>query len=214
MGAIRVALTAVRGPSAGGIRELRIPGVHATEQLRLPIDAADALRGANLDRVALTYLFERTTDDQPLTFGGGESVMRRVFQVPVARAFTASAWVRTFPPDVARPTRCGAVRARIERRVIALRVLPASARGGPARAVSCGRPIALSAGPHLLVTQPGPYAVDALALHSAAPAAPRRRPAAPAARPPRPALGRRAGPGRWSVPGASAAARTTASACR
>ena len=179
VGALRVALTAVRGPSAGGIRELRIPGVHATEQLRLPIDAADALRGANLDRVALTYLFERTTDDQPLTFGGGESVMRRVFQVPVARAFTASAWVRTFPPDVARPTRCGAVRARIEGRVIALRVLPASARGGPARAVSCGRPITLSAGPHLLVAQPGPYAVDALALRSAAPAAPAaRRPAA------------------------------------
>ena len=170
--ALRVALSAVPGPSAGGIRELRIPGVHATEQLRLPIDAANALRGANLDRVALTYLFERTTDDQPLTVGGGESVMRRVFQVPVARAFTASAWVGTFPPDVARPTRCGAVRIRIEGRVVPFRVLPASARGAPARAVSCGRPITLSAGSHLVVVEPGPYAVDALALRSSAPAAP------------------------------------------
>ena len=206
VGALRVALTAVRGPSAGGIRELRIPGVHATEQLRLPIDAADALRGANLDRVALTYLFERTTDDQPLTFGGGESVMRRVFQVPVARAFTASAWVRTFPPGVARPTRCGAVRVRIDGRVIALRVLPAvGARWA------------------------GPSGVVRAADHSVGRTAPARRPTGsvrgrrartalgrpgPPRPPPRPALGRRAGPGRWSVRGASATARTTASACR
>ena len=62
---LRVAITSVSPPGPGGISELRIPGVHATEQLRLPVDAARALRGADLGSVTLTYLFERTTGDHP-----------------------------------------------------------------------------------------------------------------------------------------------------
>ncbi len=60
---LRVTLTGVSPPaagaaaSAGGISELRIPGVQAREQLRLPVDAANAVRGTALDRVTLTYLF-------------------------------------------------------------------------------------------------------------------------------------------------------------
>jgi hypothetical protein len=38
--------------------------------------------------------------------------------------------------------------------------------------VSCGRPVTLAAGSHLLVAQPGPHAVEALALRSAVSAAP------------------------------------------
>ena len=213
VGALRVALTAVRGPSAGGIRELRIPGVHATEQLRLPIDAADALRGANLDRVALTYLFERTTDDQPLTFGGGESVMRRVFQVPVARAFTASAWVRTFPPDVARPTRCGAVRAGSTGGSSPSECFrPRRAVGRRERCRAGGRSLCR---PDRTCSSPNRVRTRSTRSHcTRPPRLPRLPRRARPPRPPRPVLGRRAGPGRWSVRGASATARTTASACR
>ncbi|MCW2985759.1 MAG: hypothetical protein JWR63_3329, partial [Conexibacter sp.] len=50
---------------AGGIRELAIPGVRATETLRPPTDVEDALRGADLSHNALTYIFDRTTTDVP-----------------------------------------------------------------------------------------------------------------------------------------------------
>ena len=119
---LRVTLTDVTPPApgatagAGGIRELRIPGVRATEQLRVPVDAAAALLGANLDRVSLDYLFRRTTGDDPFARdttsapysardvrdpGDAEQVMRRTFDVPARRSFTASAWVSAFPqtPD-------------------------------------------------------------------------------------------------------------------
>ena len=119
---LRVTLTDVSPPApgatagAGGIRELRIPGVRATEQLRAPVDAAAALLGANLDRVSLDYLFRRTTGDDPFARnttsapysagdvhdpGDAEQVMRRTFDVPARRSFTASAWVSAFPqtPD-------------------------------------------------------------------------------------------------------------------
>src|SRR5205085_4139304 len=49
----------------GGIRELKIPGINATEQLRLPVDAASSLTGADLAAVPLTYLFGRQTGDDP-----------------------------------------------------------------------------------------------------------------------------------------------------
>ena len=70
---LRVTLTDVSPPApgatagAGGIRELAIPGVRSTEQLRAPVDAAAALLGANLDRVSLDYLFRRTTGDDPFS---------------------------------------------------------------------------------------------------------------------------------------------------
>ena len=119
---LRVLLTDVTPPApgatagAGGIRELRIPGVSATEQLRLPVDAAAALLGANLDRVSLDYLFRRTTGDDPFARGANsapysarevgdpgdaEQVMRRTFDVPARRDFVATAWVSAFPqtPD-------------------------------------------------------------------------------------------------------------------
>ena len=115
VGSLRVTLTAVSPPQpgaaagAGGIRELQIPGIRAAEYLRLPVDAARGLSGANVSMVALKYLFQRTTGDDPDQrdpassgpssaldvdrHGDAEAVMRRVFELPAARRFTASAWV-------------------------------------------------------------------------------------------------------------------------
>ncbi|HET9101944.1 MAG TPA: alpha-(1-_3)-arabinofuranosyltransferase family protein [Solirubrobacteraceae bacterium] len=100
------------GPGAGGIAELRIPGVHATESLRLPIDATSAVAGsAAVARAGLTYLFSRQTGDDPFArdpearsaplpgpasppvMADAETVMHRRFDVPVARRFRARAWV-------------------------------------------------------------------------------------------------------------------------
>jgi hypothetical protein len=105
-------------PSGGGIRELKIPGLDPTEQLRLPVDATTSLAGAKLARVALTYLFQRQSGDDPYRRnpgsepwsafdvrqpGDAEQVMRRVFSLPAARRFSATAWVNPFastPDDV------------------------------------------------------------------------------------------------------------------
>jgi hypothetical protein len=114
---LRVALTNVSPPvgsavaGAGGISELRIPGVRASEALRLPLDAARALSGTDLDAITLTYLFQRTTGDNPYQRdlahgpysafnvhepGDAEQTMRRVFELPAPRRFVASAWVDAF----------------------------------------------------------------------------------------------------------------------
>jgi arabinofuranan 3-O-arabinosyltransferase len=104
---LRVSLTGVTG-GAGGISELRIPGVSATEALRLPVDATRALRGADLSSTGLTYLFERVTGDDPFARdlahgprdvhrpGDAEQTMRRVFDLPATRQFSATAWVMPF----------------------------------------------------------------------------------------------------------------------
>jgi arabinofuranan 3-O-arabinosyltransferase len=110
---LRVLLSDVRRPrkggqGAGGIAELRIPGVTVSEALRLPTVGARALAGLDLRRSRLTYLFERTTGDDPYRrnllhgpwsllavsdAGDAESVMHRIFTLPEPRSFTADAWV-------------------------------------------------------------------------------------------------------------------------
>jgi arabinofuranan 3-O-arabinosyltransferase len=158
--ALRVSVSGAGAPL--GIRELRIPGVRATEQMRPPVDAARTLRGADLGRVTLTYLFERTADD---TLG-----MRRVFEVPSARSFAAAAWVSPAAAGQGLPRGCGAVRVLIDGRVVRLRVsggVGGPGRSGPLPAVPCGRPVALAAGSHLLSVPLGAYRVDAFALRSA-----------------------------------------------
>jgi len=118
---LRVRLVDVRHPrdasaGAGGIRELRIPGVHVSETLRPPLLIERALRGADLDGNALTYLFARTTADVPALRSrqtgevqGGllrdardpERQLARTFTPPVARRYIGSAWVSVDPhaPD-------------------------------------------------------------------------------------------------------------------
>ncbi|HEX4672717.1 MAG TPA: alpha-(1-_3)-arabinofuranosyltransferase family protein, partial [Solirubrobacteraceae bacterium] len=50
---------------SGGIRELRVPGLKVDELLRPPVLAEQALRGADLGRTPLEYLFDRFTADRP-----------------------------------------------------------------------------------------------------------------------------------------------------
>jgi arabinofuranan 3-O-arabinosyltransferase len=92
---------------AGGIRELAIPGVRATETLRPPTVIEDALRGTDLSHNALTYIFDRTTADVPAAQqkvvgarGAGElrdaqdpePALRRVVRPPAARSYEVDGW--------------------------------------------------------------------------------------------------------------------------
>jgi hypothetical protein len=61
-------LTANPG-GAGGLAEVRVPGLHVTESLRPPVLAEQALRGTDLRHATLTYVLERTTADAPLLRG-------------------------------------------------------------------------------------------------------------------------------------------------
>jgi arabinofuranan 3-O-arabinosyltransferase len=89
---------------AGGIRELRIPGVRASETLRPPVLAERALRGR---RARLTYLLSRTTVDAPLRSGppsgpfqsylvrdraDPEPRLARTISPPAADRFLVDAW--------------------------------------------------------------------------------------------------------------------------
>lgn len=115
---LRVRLTRVTFPpevskgGAGGLREIRIPGLRVVEHLRPPRLAERALRGSDLRHVALTYLFQRTTGDQPfrrerftgpaqalftIDRGDGETGLARVFRPPAARSFLADAWITPSP---------------------------------------------------------------------------------------------------------------------
>ena len=92
---------------AGGIRELRIPGVRVREALRPPVLAERALEGRDLDSTGLTYLFERTTGDDPFrrdprsgTAGAvlvrdrqdGQRGIERQIAPPAAREWEADGW--------------------------------------------------------------------------------------------------------------------------
>ena len=93
---------------AGGIRELSIPGVKATEALRPPVVAERALAGRDVSGTGFTYLLQRTTGDDPFgrdpwhgpaTAGlvrdrsDGETGLERVFSPPAARDWTLDGWV-------------------------------------------------------------------------------------------------------------------------
>jgi arabinofuranan 3-O-arabinosyltransferase len=111
--AVRVTIDHVIQPKVGlggpgGFREIRIPGVHVRELLRPPVLTARALAGTDLRRDALTYLFERTTGDDPFRRnpygtstvldnpqdrGDAERYIDRLVFAPAARSYTADAWV-------------------------------------------------------------------------------------------------------------------------
>ncbi|MGH2915460.1 MAG: alpha-(1-_3)-arabinofuranosyltransferase domain-containing protein [Solirubrobacteraceae bacterium] len=72
--ALRITIAHVRtrgaaAGGAGGLAEVRIPGVRVTELLRPPVLAEQALRGVDSRHASLSYLFERTTADSPLARG-------------------------------------------------------------------------------------------------------------------------------------------------
>jgi hypothetical protein len=104
--------------AAGGIDELRVPGVHVSESLRPPRLLEDALRGADLSRSALSYVFERTTAADPLRRSPAagtpqaylardaqdpEAQLDRRFAPPAARRYAADGWATVAPdaPDAA-----------------------------------------------------------------------------------------------------------------
>jgi arabinofuranan 3-O-arabinosyltransferase len=74
VGSLRIYLTkghsiGTNAASAGGLDEVRIPGLHVTQALRPPVLAEQALRGTDLTHTSLTYVFARATADQPLQRG-------------------------------------------------------------------------------------------------------------------------------------------------
>jgi hypothetical protein len=113
---VRIIVEQRPGPTiTAGIRELAIPGVAATEALRLPVIAERAVPGPT---AALTYVFQRTTGDDPFRRdpwhgpsssalvrdrGDGETGLERLFSPPAARTWRMDGWVTTTPhaPDAA-----------------------------------------------------------------------------------------------------------------
>jgi arabinofuranan 3-O-arabinosyltransferase len=97
---------------AGGIRELWIPGIRATESLRPPTDVEDALRGTDIQHNAFSYILNRTTADVPYSRGrytgergagelrdatDPEAQLRRIVTPPAARTYDVSAWATVDP---------------------------------------------------------------------------------------------------------------------
>ena len=79
---LRIGIAEVERPAgvdraAGGIAELRIPGVAARELLRPPVRLERALAGADLGRSSLSYVFERTTAAAPFGPRSGPGVPQR-----------------------------------------------------------------------------------------------------------------------------------------
>ncbi len=111
--ALRVTITALRKPrtgkaDAGGFREIRIPGLHLRQWLRAPVLVGRDLAGANLAHDSLSYVFERTTGDQPFRRnpygvdtllddpsdrGDGEAQIQRIVFAPATRSYSLGAWV-------------------------------------------------------------------------------------------------------------------------
>jgi hypothetical protein len=110
---IRVTIDHVIQPKVGlggpgGFREIRIPGLHVRELLRPPVVTARALSGTNLSRDSITYLFERTTGDDPFRRnpfgtttvldnpqdrGDAERYLDRLIFAPAIRSYRLDAWV-------------------------------------------------------------------------------------------------------------------------
>ena len=140
VGALRITLGRVRTlgsntGSAGGLAEVRIPGVHVGELLRPPVLAEQALRGQDLSHTPLTYVLERTTADNPLQRGpapvqvvshgarlqaeatliseaqDAETGIARVIDPPAARRWTISGLATVSPtaPDPALDRLAGTV---------------------------------------------------------------------------------------------------------
>lgn len=92
----------------GGFREIRIPGFHVRSLLRPPVVIGRELAGADLSRDSLSYVFERTTGDDPFRRnpdgtatvlndpqdrGDSESQIERLVFAPAARSYSVRAWV-------------------------------------------------------------------------------------------------------------------------
>jgi arabinofuranan 3-O-arabinosyltransferase len=63
---LKVVAAKTGSAAAGGLAEVRVPGLHVSESLRPPVLAEDALKGADLSRATLAYSFSRASGDDPL----------------------------------------------------------------------------------------------------------------------------------------------------
>jgi arabinofuranan 3-O-arabinosyltransferase len=109
---LRIALADVNrandraGP--GGLREIRIPGVHVTQVLRVPLTVSSDLAGHNLDHAQLTWMFSRVTGDDPFRRDryvnepvqnsiddtqDAEAVINRTVRAPETRSYAVDARV-------------------------------------------------------------------------------------------------------------------------
>ncbi|MGZ4259475.1 MAG: alpha-(1-_3)-arabinofuranosyltransferase domain-containing protein [Solirubrobacteraceae bacterium] len=92
----------------GGFREVRIPGFHVQQLLRPPVLIGRDLAGTDLRHDSLSYVFERTTGDDPFRRnpygtatvlndpqdrGDAEAQIGRLVFAPAARSYSAQAWV-------------------------------------------------------------------------------------------------------------------------
>jgi arabinofuranan 3-O-arabinosyltransferase len=92
----------------GGLREVRIPGLHIRELLRSPVVLGRDLAGTDLRHDSLSYVFERTTGDDPFRRnpfgtttvlndpqdrGDAEAQIERLIFAPAARSYAVDAWV-------------------------------------------------------------------------------------------------------------------------
>ena len=111
---LRITITKVDQPpgnlrGGGGFREIRIPGVSIRQRLRPPLILGRALANRDLSRSGLSYVFERTTADDPFERDrdpgspqlelaanreDAERQIQRVVFVPSARSYDVDAWVQ------------------------------------------------------------------------------------------------------------------------
>src|SRR4051794_18535575 len=77
---LKVVAAKTGSAAAGGLAEVRIPGVRVTESLRPPVLAERALAGTDLSHTSLTYAFSRASGDDPWRphSSAGVQVRRRV----------------------------------------------------------------------------------------------------------------------------------------
>lgn len=116
---------ALAAGGAGGLYEISVPGLRLRERLRPPVVAERALAGRDLRRSSLTYLFQRTTGDEPFRRerftgppqallpadrGDGETGLSRTFHPPARRLYRADGWATVSPaaPDDAIDALAGA----------------------------------------------------------------------------------------------------------
>ncbi len=92
---------------AGGITEVRVPGLRVREHLRLPTALSASTRGLDLSRSPIEVVMARATADFPYRAGAdaldpeadhplamldAEDGLERAFDLPAARRFTLSGW--------------------------------------------------------------------------------------------------------------------------
>jgi hypothetical protein len=186
---LRVRIAQVDRPAgvdraAGGIAELRIPGLRPRELLRPPVRLERALAGADLDRSSLSYVFERTAAPGPFAPRAGRGVpqarrlrdgrdaereIARRIAPPAARTWTADGWAAAPAGGAAPVARCGAVTVRAG--AAELRLRPASGPpGAPVALEPCGDPVRLPDGPVDVVSESVGFRPLWIRLRSEAPA--------------------------------------------